>query len=84
MLRCYEIVKILSFEEELSFLKRAELKMHLTMCIHCSKYAKHLKILKDSFTTFFKMKTQVEKDQVKKLEEGVIDKVRKNGNHTKI
>ncbi|MGE0634534.1 MAG: zf-HC2 domain-containing protein [Pseudobdellovibrionaceae bacterium] len=79
MLRCHEIVKILSSDEELSFLKRAELKMHLTMCVHCSKYARHLKILKESFTKFFKLTTHVEKDQVTKLENQVIEKIKKSG-----
>lgn len=76
MLCCHEIVRIVSSNKQVSFIKRAELKMHLLMCAHCSAYDKHLKIMKESFIKFFKLNLRVEKDRVTKLEDQVIGKIK--------
>ena len=84
MLKCKEIVRILSSDEPLSFLRKAELKMHLAMCGNCSRYAKHLNIMQDSFIQLFKKKTAVGQSEVKQLEDKVLQNLRspnRKGDH---
>lgn len=77
MLPCKEIVRILSSEEETSLLKRAELKMHLMMCEHCSAYSRHLKAMRKGFRDLFGRLTKVSPDSVERLESEVIRKIKK-------
>lgn len=74
MLSCREIAKILSSKEELSLIKRTELRMHLLMCKHCSNYNKQLNLMKESFQNLFKKKSTIEKEKVVKLENDIIKK----------
>lgn len=77
MIPCKDIVKMLSSGEDLPFMKRMELKMHLTMCVHCSKYARHLRIMKASFEKLFRIKTRVDPSEVGSLERDIVEKVAK-------
>ena len=47
MLRCKEIVDLLSSERDTSFLKRAEIRLHLMMCTHCAHYKVQLSVIKE-------------------------------------
>ncbi len=73
MLSCREIVRLMSSHEELSWTRRAELRMHLMMCKHCSAYAKHLKMMRDGFKKLFSKKTQVPSSEVEALERHIIE-----------
>lgn len=75
MKTCKEISHILSRDEEISFVSRMELKMHLLMCKGCSSYATHLKMMKDGFQKLFAHLTKVDSDKIKKLEDEIISKV---------
>lgn len=77
MLSCREIVSILNSEEKVPLLKRAELRMHLAMCKHCSGYAKQLPILKAAFGKLFSKLTEVDESKIKKLEEETLEKLKK-------
>ena len=77
MLSCKEIVRLLSSDQAVPLMKRAELKMHLMMCKHCSRYSKHLQILTDGFKKLFRAKTTVDPSQVERLEKQVIDEIKK-------
>lgn len=75
MLSCKEVVKIVSTEEELPFMKKAELKLHLMMCHHCGRYMAHLKMLKSSVIDLLSRKSKnVDESTLKKLEDDVIKK----------
>lgn len=78
MLSCKEIVKILNSEEKIPLFQRAELKMHLMMCKHCSAYLKHLHSLRNGFKKLFSKLTQAEPKTVKHLEDKVLDQLKKN------
>lgn len=76
MLPCKEVVRILSSHEDLSWRKRAELRMHLLMCKRCSRYAAHLKIMRQGFRKLFARLTAVDRDQVTHLEDEVLKKLK--------
>lgn len=77
MLSCKEIVKLLNAEESASFFKRAELRMHLLMCEHCAAYSKHLSFLKKGFKKLFARLTQVEPKTVGRIEDKIIEQLKK-------
>lgn len=68
---------MMSSSDELPFMKRAELRMHLMMCKHCSRYAKHLHMLKDGFKKLLGKKTRVDRAEVVELERNVLDRLRR-------
>ena len=78
MLSCKEIVKILNSEEKVPLFQRAELKMHLMMCKHCSAYSKHLQSLRSGFKKLFSKLTRTEPKTVERIEDEVLDRMRKN------
>ena len=73
MMSCKEIVKLVSSGEPQPFLKKAELRMHLMMCKHCSRYVTQLQMLSRGFKKLFQVKTQVDPSQVEKLEKQIIE-----------
>ena len=77
MLSCKEIVQLISSDVELTFMKRAELKVHLMMCKHCSRYSSHLKMITHGFKKLFSEKTKSDPAQVEKIEKEVIEKVKR-------
>lgn len=77
MLSCKEIVKLLSSEVDVPLLKKAELRMHLMMCKHCSRYSKHLRMLSDGFKNLLNKKAQVDAAEVSKLEREVLEKLQR-------
>ena len=77
MLRCKEIIRILSSHEDLSWIRRAELRMHLLMCKHCSRYATQLKMMKNAYGKLFAKITHVEGAEIKRFENEIIEKLLK-------
>lgn len=79
MLSCKEVVKIVSSETDLPFLKKAELRLHMMMCDHCSRYLAHMKILKASVANLIRNKTQSsESRDLKKLEDEIVERALAN------
>lgn len=78
MLPCKDIVKIISSHEEISWMRRAELRVHLMMCKHCSNYASHLRMMKEGFKKLFSKITHVNKAQIIQLESEILDELEKN------
>jgi hypothetical protein len=76
MKSCKEISKLLSEDQELPFLQKVELKMHLLICKNCSTYAIQLKMLKEGFHKLYLKLTEVENSKVKELEKNVLDKLK--------
>jgi hypothetical protein len=75
MIPCKEIVFILSSDAEISWMKRAELKMHLMMCRHCSNYSVQLGMLKNGFIKLFSEMASTSAEEVKNLEDEIIRKI---------
>lgn len=77
MLPCKEIVRILSSDEKIGFLRKLELKMHLAMCNHCSAYRKHLESMKNGFKNLFSKITATDSNTVRNLESKIISNIKK-------
>lgn len=47
MYRCTEIVRLISSDEYLTagLLKKLQIRLHLAMCVNCSKYVRQLRAL---------------------------------------
>lgn len=73
MLPCKEIVRILSSGEELPLVKRFELRLHLMMCKYCSRFARHLRIMKRNLSRLFRDETRVKDEVIKETEKKVLD-----------
>lgn len=80
---CKEIVEFLSSQSEssrnLPWAKRVEVRMHLLMCKHCSRYATHLKMMREGFGRLFTNITAVNKSEIDELEDKVLEKIKKKG-----
>lgn len=77
MLKCKDVVKIVSTEERRSWRHRIGVRLHLMMCHHCSKYAKQLDILRSSFRTLFAEKRKAtDERKIKDLERRIILKIK--------
>jgi hypothetical protein len=50
MYRCSEVVRLVSSDEYLTagLLKKLQIRLHLAMCKHCSKYVRQLRALADA------------------------------------
>ena len=76
MLSCKEIVKTLSSEDRSTWRKRLEVRVHLMMCQHCRKYAKHLEILKSGIKNLFSIKDKAaDPNKITAIENEVIKKI---------
>jgi len=80
MLTCKEIAFILASKEEISLLKKTELRMHLLMCKHCSNYNKQLNFLEKGVKKLFKVKTDVDTSKLENLKKEIIAKIPKTKN----
>lgn len=76
MLKCNEIARILSSAEEMSWMKQAQVKMHLAMCKHCSRYAEHLRSIAASAKRLFASHSEsdIEELEAKIIRENVVTK----------
>ena len=76
MLTCKEIVKTLSSEDRRTWRRRLDVRVHLMMCQHCRKYAKHLEILKSGIKNLFSIKNKAaDPDKITAIEDKVIKKI---------
>ena len=75
MLSCREVVQILSSEEGHGFSRRTQLRFHLMMCQHCSRYSAQLRMIAQGFKTLFENKSKIETKNFQGLEAEVIKKV---------
>ncbi len=78
MRSCREIIKIVDHQEDLSFFQRLEVMLHLMMCRHCYRFAKHLKIIKRGYGAFIKKKLDNEKNNISQIEKKIISKFKNN------
>lgn len=77
MLKCKDVVKILSSDAEKSWVKRFEIHMHLFICHHCRKYAKQLEHIKSSVKNRFQVqKDSVSKEEIHRIESEVLRKLK--------
>lgn len=77
MMNCKQAVRMLSSEEQLSWPRKVELRLHLLMCQHCSKYAKQLELLKSGFKTLFdEDQDPLDSDKAKELKYKILSKVK--------
>lgn len=79
MLNCKEVVKVISSEERRSWRRKLEVRFHLFICSHCSRYAKQMEMLKSGFNNIMISKFKsISETKIKNLEDRVIEKIKKN------
>lgn len=79
MLKCKEVVKVVSSDQPVSFLQKIEIKMHLLMCRHCHRYVKQLDLIKTGFIRLFESKYKsADENKIHEIENQVLEKVNKN------
>ena len=76
MIPCKEVVRLLSAYQEFSWSKRAMLRIHLLICKLCSRYATHLKMMKEAFKKLFAKITSVESYEIERLEQEILQKLK--------
>jgi len=74
MLKCKEVSRFVSSGESVSLMKRLEMRMHLLICGHCSRYAKQLKKIGSSVRTLVDERTDASGDLIHKVEDEVIER----------
>jgi hypothetical protein len=79
MMPCKEVVRILSSGEELGFLRKSELIIHLTICRHCNAYNQHLIAMRKSFKQLYRQITAVEPKTIENLENKILRNLGKLG-----
>ena len=79
MLSCKEIVRLVSSEERLSLMKRAELRLHLMMCEHCGRYREQLHALAKAAVSLLDRRVRESEADIKRLEEEAIERSKKTG-----
>jgi hypothetical protein len=79
MIRCKELVKIVSSStEHLSWAKRMEIKLHLMMCTHCTRYVAHLEALAKVFSSLIRNKTTIDRSKIIQIEDEAIKRAAKS------
>ena len=81
MLKCKEVVKVVSSDQPISLKQKIEIKMHLMMCRHCRRYQQQLNLLKNGFVRLLKLKyNSADPQKIDQIENKVLDKVNKRSN----
>ncbi len=80
MLKCQDVTQLIasSAAEELGFMKRLELRLHLLMCRHCHNYADQIKALGDGARRLMGGREPT-RDELKHLENEICDKICSHG-----
>jgi len=78
MLNCKTVVKKISSEDQISWMQKIEIKLHLMMCHHCGKYARQLKLLSAGLKKALSLQNS---QGIQKIEDQVIDKIKKHSNN---
>lgn len=77
MLSCKEIVTIISSDNDKVWTIKVQVRLHLMMCRHCSRYAKQIEILKVSAKSLADASfTDMDEDKIKEIEDRAIEKIR--------
>ena len=80
-MKCKDVIKIATSEQELGFFKSVEFRLHLMMCKNCRDYIKTMVNMCDYFCRQMQKVFAVDPEKVKKLEDEVIAKaISKRGN----
>lgn len=78
MISCKELVKTVSSDQKISWMRRLEIRFHLLMCRHCSSYTQQLHALKLGFKKLFDPQHRAfPAEKMKEHEENIIKKIQK-------
>ncbi len=74
MLKCNQVTRLAATDDykELSFIKKAEFKLHLMMCSHCKRYFSQIISLGSAARKEAK-KNEAEPEQLKRMENKILD-----------
>lgn len=80
MMKCHDISHLVASGEvdDLGFMKRLELRMHLLMCRHCQNYVSQIKALGDGARRLMQQRGPTS-DELQHLEKEICDKICSHG-----
>ncbi len=83
MMKCKEISHLIASgsAEDLGFMKRLELRLHLMMCRHCQGYADQIKALGDGARRMIGAR-EPSSEELQKLENEICEKICNHGGGT--
>ena len=83
MMKCKDISHLIAsgHVEELGFMKRLEMRLHLMMCRHCQGYAQQIKALGDGARRMVGAKEPTP-EELQHLENEICDKICNHGGGT--
>ena len=72
---CRQVAGLISRDEipALRWWQRAEIRMHLIMCVHCRRYATQMRAIGDGIRRLFDVSTPNEEETVRELERRILD-----------
>ena len=76
MKTCKDIAKLLSPGQKVSLLNKMEIKLHFLICELCRVYNAQIKSVEKNFTNLMRTKSKVKKEDVEKLEQEVLKKIK--------
>ena len=77
MMSCKEVVMAVSSEDRPHWRRKIAIRFHLMICEHCSKFAKHLEILKSGIKALVRSSLKKNDDsKIRDLENKVIDQLK--------
>lgn len=82
MRSCKEIVRLVGSGAALTFGEQLEIRFHMMMCKHCSRYRKQLRIMRNSFKRLFKDLTSPALREQTELKEEIKRKIQASGKQT--
>lgn len=82
MRSCREIVRLVGSGAPLTVGEQIEIRLHMMMCKHCSRYRKQLRIMRDSFMRLFKELTSPAEREQTELKEEIKRKIQASGKQT--
>lgn len=79
MLKCRDVVHILSSEERPTWRRRVEIRFHLFICHHCAKYARQLEALRIGIRQLVAGKSaEPTEDEIRELEKKIMKRIDPN------
>ena len=81
MLKCREISRIVAADgtDDLGFMRRLELRMHMIMCVHCRNYLKQIRAL-GAEARRLAAGGEPSSQELEKLERDICDQIINHGN----
>ena len=75
---CKETARIISSDEDLPWIQKSLLRVHLVLCKYCDHYAKQITLVREGFRNHISRKIHIDSKKLKDLENRIIQKIKHN------